>query len=254
MSPTPAASQAPGGSGGGTGGGGGGGFSGGGGGFSGGGVGGGVVLPTPSPTPDASETPRPSPQPSPASLTFTDTAGHWGAAYIEAAVERGLFNGYPDGSFRPDAPITRAQFLAVLYRSAGSPETETGTPFRDIGDQSEEFQRAIAWGYSQGYINGRSEEVFDPNGNLSRQEAMKILYSRGAALLASVPSLDGRYDGAFSDTAEIAPWAKAGMYWAVYYEIIGGSDVGLEPKAPTTRAQMSKILVNYLDRIGEAEP
>ena len=182
---------------------------------------------------------------------FSDTANHWGAAYISKAVELGLFHGYADGSFQPDRPISRAQFMAVLYRMAGSPAENGSTPFSDIAGQSAEFRSAIAWGYRHGYIGGKAEGLFDPDGNLTRQEAMKILFSYAGEVSGVEAMFTGIYDDEFPDSGEIASWAKPGMYWAVYHEIIGGSDVGLEPGASTTRAQMSKILVNYVQKYQE---
>ena len=68
---------------------------------------------------------------------FTDIEGHWAEPYIEAAAEARAFNGYPDGTFRPDEPITRAQLATVLWnleithsvpQPEPEPEPEPGTP------------------------------------------------------------------------------------------------------------------------------
>ena len=183
---------------------------------------------------------------------FTDIAGHWGEQYIIDAAKRGLINGYGDGRFGPDDKVTRAQFVTVLYRMSGSPATSAKTPFADIASCSEEFKKAIAWAYEKGHVNGyvneQGETVFNPNGNITRQEAMKILFYYSGGKSGMELMLYSTYDGEFSDSGSIAAWARPAMYWGVYNKIISGTGAGLAPQDNLNRAQMAKILVNYLDR------
>ena len=62
-------------------------------------------------------------------MTFSDTEGHWAEQYIAWATERGWFKGYPDGTFRPDDPLTRAQAATLIWRQFAEPEpTGRGIP------------------------------------------------------------------------------------------------------------------------------
>ena len=188
----------------------------------------------------------------PSVASFTDIANHWGKKEIVEAAELGLFKGYPDGRFDPDANVTRAQFLTVLYRMAGSPAATAKTPFTDIADQIPEFQSAIAWGYEHGYVNGKSETTFDPSGNVTRQEAMKILFGYSGSVSGMESMFTAIYDESFTDSEQIASWAKAGMYWGVYNDIISGtSKTTLTPQGLATRAQLAKMLVNYISRTNQ---
>jgi hypothetical protein len=202
---------------------------------------------TPAETTPAETTPAPTPAKDP---VFKDVTTHWGRERIEKAAELTLFSGYTDGTFKPDVSVTRGQFVTVLYRIAKSPEVEVKTPFTDISSQSAEFQKAIAWAYKNNYVNGVSETKFDPNGTLTREAAMKILffYSGGNSGMESM--LTGIYDQTFTDSGSVSSWAKAPMYWGIYKGIISGtSKTTLSPKGTATRAQLAKILVNYLDKI-----
>ncbi len=182
--------------------------------------------------------------------SFSDIAGHWGEASILEAARRGLFNGYPDGRFGPNDNVTRAQFVTVLYRMSGSPETAAATPFEDIGTLSAEFRSAIAWAYEKGYVNGKADTVFDPSGQITRQEALKILFYYAGGQSGMELMLTSTYDNAFSDSDSIAAWAKPAMYWGVYKGIISGtSEDTLSPQGTATRAQLARILVNYLEKI-----
>ncbi|MBQ4249124.1 MAG: S-layer homology domain-containing protein [Clostridia bacterium] len=198
---------------------------------------------TPAPdTQDESET-------APAAVSFTDTKGHWGEQYIEKAVQAGLFKGYEDGSFGPDVPVSRAQYVTVLWRMAGTPAPGAQAPFEDIASQSEEFKNAISWAYEKGYVNGTSPDTFEPAASLTREAAMKILFGYAGAQSGMEVMFTGIYDDAFSDSADISAWAKDPMYWGVYKGIISGTGEGqLSPQGTATRAQLAKILVDFTEK------
>lgn len=181
---------------------------------------------------------------------FTDTAGHWAEEYINAAAERGLFQGYEDGTFLPGKNVTRGEFVTVLWRLAGQPAAQAA-PFTDtVGVWSEQ---AIAWAWAQGYVNGRSAEVFAPDDPVTRQEAMKILFLYSGGVSGQEVLFTSVYDDAYSDSGDIADWAKAPVYWAVYNRLISGvTETTLEPQGPATRAQLAKILVSYLENLDAA--
>ena len=206
----------------------------------------GQTDPTPAGPEDPGQTePVPAPE-----ISFNDTAGHWGEAVIKRAAELGLFKGYPDGSFGPNRNVTRAQYVTVLYRMAGSPAVSGPAPFTDIAGQSQEFQNAIAWGYEKGYVNGKSADTFDPGGDVTRQEAMKILFGYAGGVSGMETAFTTTYDATFTDSGEIADWAKAAMYWGYYKAIISGtSETTLSPRSSATRAQLAAILVRYLDTV-----
>lgn len=179
-------------------------------------------------------------------ITFTDTQGHWGEEFIRQAVAAGLFKGYPDNTFHPDEPVSRAQFVTVLWRLEGSPAEDREVPFVDIANQYGEFQLAIAWGYHQGYIKGTSDTTFSPEKTLTRQEALAILYRHAGEPVGMEVMFTGIYDGQFVDSGEIAPWAKAAMYWGVYHELIQGiGNNQLSPTGTAGRAQIAKIMLQY---------
>lgn len=235
-----------------------------------------AVTPTPSEPDPVSPTPsRPDPEPAPADPTssrpetdpapggngpepssqpaetavFTDTKGHWAESYIARATELGLFKGYPDGSFKPDLDVTRAQYVTVLYRMAGSPAVTGEAPFTDIADQSQEFRTAIAWGYENGYLNGKGEGIFDPSGPVTRQEAMKILFGYDGGVSEMETMFTATYDSTYTDSDQLASWGKPAMYWGVYKSIITGtSETTLSPNGTATRAQLAKILTVYYDQ------
>ncbi|MET1167571.1 S-layer homology domain-containing protein, partial [Bacillus velezensis] len=141
--------------------------------------------------------------------SFKDVpTSHWAKASIDAAVAKGYFKGYSDGTFKPGATVTRAEFAALLARVAkGTPETERANVFKDLtGHWSEaEVNRAVSFGFlkSSDYPNG-----FKPGTALTREEMAKWLSSGLAAQ-------DEDYKQALKDTENtlvpVAEFYKGGL-------------------------------------------
>lgn len=177
---------------------------------------------------------------------FADTAGHWAEEYINTATEEGFFKGDELGCFNPDENVTRAQFVTVLWRMAGSPAVDKEVPFEDIESQIDEFKLAIAWGYSEGFLNGNSETTFDPEGSLTREAAMKILHFYSGGESGKEVIFTQIYDGLLEDSGMISGWAKPSVYWGIYHKLISGTTkTTISPQDTATRAQLAKILVNF---------
>ena len=108
---------------------------------------------------------------SPAKPTFTDTPSEWYNKYINAAVEKGLMKGYPEGTFKPNAPITRAEFTYMI--SIIDKKDKGAVPFADVkGHWAED---AIGREFAAGRIAGYPDGSFRPDANITRAEAAKIL-------------------------------------------------------------------------------
>jgi len=180
---------------------------------------------------------------------FTDIAGTWAESYIRAAAKQNLFQGYPDGTFRPDNHLTRVQFMMVLWNLAGRPAVPDETPFKDMGGQIQNFRHAVAWAYAKGYVNGTSPDTFSPGEPLTRQAAVKILFAYNGSKRGTEVMITSVYDDIFSDSGRISAWAKDAMYWAVYQKIISGTSPStLDPGGTVTRAQLAAMMVRYAER------
>ena len=63
---------------------------------------------------------------------LTDIAGHWAAAFILGMVDKGFISGFPDGSFKPEASLTRAQFAAIIAKTFNMSLKQQATKFSDV--------------------------------------------------------------------------------------------------------------------------
>ena len=108
---------------------------------------------------------------------FTDIYASGYYKYIVGAADAGIIAGYPDGSYRPNNVVTRAQFITMLYRAAGSPEVKsTALEFADAGTIAAPYVTAVAWGVENKVISGYGDNSFRPNQNISRAQMATFMY------------------------------------------------------------------------------
>lgn len=202
-------------------------------------------------TPSIPETPSISETAGAAKPAFSDVpADFWSRAQIERAAELGLVSGYADGSFRPNASVTRGQFVTMLWRLAGRPSASVEVHFTDIAGLNAEFREAIAWAAEQGIVNGVTATEFRSGAAINRQQAMTILFRYHGGISGMELALTSLYDAQFKDSGTIAPSLKSGVYWAVYNGIISGVTTDtLAPRGTATRAQIAVILTRYAERL-----
>ena len=177
---------------------------------------------------------------------------------IELAAAKGIINGYADGTFKPDAQVTRAQFITMLYRVAGSPEveipegkTEIELGFTDADTISDEYKTAVAWGVQNGIIKGYEDKTFRPNQAISRAQMATMLY-RYLTLEdvwgAAPDELKKAYD--FTDKDDIAaPFVEAVNVMANTGYIKGFADGHFGPDETVTRGQAATVFARIFDAV-----
>ena len=179
---------------------------------------------------------------------FTDvtetTVGSWAANAVDFAYECGLINGIGGDRFGPDASMTRAMLVTVLYRAAGSPEVTITTNFTDL-DVGSYYYEAVVWANVMGIVNGITDTTFSPDGPVTRQQIAAILY-RYADAMGALSQAEGNLN-AFTDKDSVESYAVVPMTWAVGRGIITGTtDTTLSPQSHATRAQVAVMLHRYL--------
>ncbi len=131
---------------------------------------------------------------------FTDTPSSWYNKAINAAVARGIMKGYPDKSFRPNAPITRAEFTQMISTIDNKPYGVA--PFADV--KGHWAERAIGSEYQAGRIMGYPDGTFRPNAFITRAEAVVILnkiFERNYDAMSAMNAKNKEYIKRFIDLA-----------------------------------------------------
>lgn len=175
--------------------------------------------------------------------TYSDTAGHWAEPAIERWSDSGILQGYTDGRFGPDDPMTRAQLAAVLYRIWGcSPkegltyeDLKPGAWYYDALTTMERYEIAL----------GRGDHIY-PDENLTREEAF---YMVGRAFMFSDgEDAEPRDIEGISDGTEISvPYFYCIRTMFRKGALHGSSDGKFHPKDLATRAQVMTVIDNIFD-------
>lgn len=162
-----------------------------------------------------------------------DIEGFWAEDYIDYVYEQKLMNGYEDGSFKPDAGITRAEFCTVMYRFLNL-EPENGKVFEDTdGHWAQSYISALA---AKGIVSGVSEVSFEPEEWITREQIAAIL-DRAFELGGKTP------ESVFADEAEISDWAFESVYDVLAAGYMKGDENNcFAPLANATRAEIATII------------
>lgn len=176
--------------------------------------------------------------------SFSDTAGHWVAPYLDTAIEEGVIDGTKT-TFRPDANITRAEITKIVVNYDNGGEDPTADDYASVASLSD--VASSAWYYnhvnyaaSEGIAGGYADGTFRPNQAVTRAEAAKMI-----AIALEVPSVDVTMP--FTDVPSnewFAPYVKV-LYGNCV--VNGRTPTTFAPAASVTRAEVVKMFVKSLN-------
>ena len=180
-------------------------------------------------------------------LPFGDvTVSDWFYDDVRYVYANGIMDGTSSDRFAPNAPLTRAMIVTILYRMDGSPAMSGASDFKDV-DSNKWFAKAVAWAAANGIVNGYGSGLFGPNDPVTREQLAAILYRYTAYCKAST-TMNGDNLASFTDLSTVSGYALESMNWAVGEKLLKGADGKLNPKANATRAQVAAIIHRYLER------
>ncbi|MEK3731668.1 chitobiase/beta-hexosaminidase C-terminal domain-containing protein [Paenibacillus sp. FSL M8-0334] len=186
---------------------------------------------------------REMPKPNEPVIAFTDIAGHWAEDYIMRAVEKGFVSGYPDGTFEPNNPVTRAEFTVMLagaLKLEGNGSELTFTDHDRIGGWA---KQAVAQAVQAGIVDGYNDGSFRPNAQITRVE-MAAMIARALQLQLNANASTG-----FADDEAIPQWAKGAVEAIRKLGIVDGRGGNrFVPNETATRAEATVMLLRLLDR------
>jgi uncharacterized lipoprotein YddW (UPF0748 family) len=181
---------------------------------------------------------------------FTDIQNHWARPFIEALAQRGIVNGFPDRTFRPDRPINRAEFAALLQAAFLRPSRRPYTPFVDF-PASYWAAPAIRKAFEMGFLSGFPTSSFGRSNPLMRVQAWVALVN-GLQLKSSG---DASLPALFRDAAQIPSWAASLVAAATEAEMVVNYPTveRLRSQENATRADVAAFLYQSLVALGQAE-
>ena len=189
-----------------------------------------------------------------ARFPFTDVvAGTWYYGAAAYAYNNGLFAGMTPTTFAPNATMTRAMLVSVLWRLAGAPAPKAPNTFVDVPDGAW-YTDAVTWAAENGVVSGIGGSRFDPSGFVTREQTAEILYNYAHSKGYDVSA---RADlTAFPDAGSVSGWAEEALSWANAAGLINGTvrdgQTILDPQGSASRAQVAMILMNYVEHVANA--
>lgn len=189
-----------------------------------------------------------------ARFPFTDVvAGTWYYGAAAYAYNNGLFAGMTPTTFAPNATMTRAMLVSVLWRLAGAPAPKAPNTFVDVPDGAW-YTDAVTWAAENGVVSGIGGSRFDPSGFVTREQTAEILYNYAHSKGYDVSA---RADlTAFPDAGSVSGWAEEALSWANAAGLINGTvrdgQTILAPQGSASRAQVAMILMNYVEHVVNA--
>ncbi|MFB9326198.1 InlB B-repeat-containing protein [Paenibacillus aurantiacus] len=169
---------------------------------------------------------------------FRDIAGHWAAATIRQALRDGIVSGYEDGTFKPNAMVTRAEFAVMLVQALNPQAGEARLAFADVGQIGEWAKSAVARAVQAGILSGLPDGTLRPNAAISRAE-MAVMVARA---LDRTP-VDAAAAG-FTDEQRIPTWAKSAAATLKQLGLMQGGPTGaFAPLSESTRAEAVTVLL-----------
>ena len=178
---------------------------------------------------------------------FDDVAASaWYAPSVDYVKYGRLMYGTGNNLFQPDAQMTRAMFVQVLYALEGSPSVSgLSCPLTDAGGSW--YTDAVIWAYNAGVAAGVSATEFAPNEPLTREQMVKMLYgyaSRSEQLTGDAGALSP-----YRDQVNVSAWAREAMVWAVSTGIVcGTSPTTLSPQKIGTRAEVATVVMGFCEQ------
>ncbi|MDU0203119.1 cadherin-like beta sandwich domain-containing protein [Paenibacillus sp. MAH-36] len=176
-------------------------------------------------------------------LAFRDVAGHWAEVSIKNAVNGGIVSGYPDGTFKPDSTVTRAEFAVMLMNALKLQGEGAQLTFTDNAKIGAWAQQAIGKAVKAGIIHGYEDGSFRPDAPITRAE-MAVIIANAMGAYTTAGAATG-----FSDDETIPAWAKGSVAFVKLAGIVQGRDKNtFAPQANATRSESVVVLLKALEK------
>lgn len=191
--------------------------------------------------------------PASAQANFSDVSlGYWARPFIEKLAEENVIKGFPDGTFKPDQPVTRAQFAAIVRQAFDRESTRQYRGFADV-PTNHWAQPAIDKAYSTRFMSGYPGNLFQPNQRIPKVQALVSLAS-GLELEPDAPT--DEVLATFRDAADIPGYADKGVTAATEAGLVVNYPNAnfLNPNQQATRAEIAAFVYQALVDQGDLDP
>jgi parallel beta-helix repeat protein len=188
--------------------------------------------------------------PSGGATAFRDVAaGYWAKNYIEALAAKNIIAGFPDGTFKPNEPVTRAQFAAIITKAFTPTAKRQASNFSDVARNFWGYQ-VIQSAYQGGFVSGYPDRTFKPQQQIPRVQVLVSL-ANGLGLTADRQNVLSVY----SDASQIPNYAAGPVAAATARQLVVNYPTvqQLNPNRQATRAEVAAFVYQALVSSGNMQ-
>jgi hypothetical protein len=183
-------------------------------------------------------------------INFSDvSSSYWAASFIQELAQRDVIAGFPDGTFRPNDPVTRAQFAAMVRKAFNKNKIRNAVNFVDLSSTYWAYS-AIREAYEMGFLSGYPGNVFRPTQNIPREQVLVSLANGLNYTASNAVSADLQV---YNDASSISSYARNSIAAATEKSIVVNYPVveTLNPTRNATRAEVAAFIYQALVSSGQ---
>ena len=185
-----------------------------------------------------------------AQANLSDYASSWAEPFIKVLIDKNIIVGYPDGTFKPDQPVTRAEFAALLNKAFELPPIRESISFKDV-PQNYWAAAVIDKAYRSGFLAGYPNQIFGPNQNIIRIESLVSLTNGSKLQPDGSPD---RVNELFADAAQVPDYGRNALLTAtqkcVSVSVSYPVNKNYDPNRIATRADVAASIHQVLVAAG----
>ncbi|MEA5622473.1 S-layer homology domain-containing protein [Nostoc sp. UHCC 0251] len=188
----------------------------------------------------------------PPPIAFNDVPNNfWGRPFIDVLSSRGILKGFPDYSFRPNQPVNRAEFAAILQKAFDQEPSKTAIAFQDVPAKFWATP-AIDQAISAGFLKGYPKKSFKPQQNISR---VQVLVALASGLNLKAPTSQNQILSVYKDAKDIPTYAISKIAAATANDLVVNypNPQILAPNKVATRAEVAAMIYQALVKRGKLE-
>ncbi|MHC5598532.1 MAG: S-layer homology domain-containing protein [Nostoc sp.] len=188
----------------------------------------------------------------PPPIAFNDVPDNfWGRRFIDVLSSRGIIKGFSDYSFRPNQPVNRAEFAAILEKAFDQEPSKTAIAFQDVPKKFWATP-AIDQAISAGFLKGYPKKTFKPQQNISRVQVLVALVS---GLNLKAPTSPNQIISVYKDAKDIPTYAIGKIAAATTNGLVVNypNPQVLDPNKVASRAEVAAMIHQALVKRGKLE-
>ncbi|WP_337907007.1 S-layer homology domain-containing protein [Iningainema tapete] len=212
-----------------------------------------VAIPQVQPSPQVVVTPSTQKPTIPTPIAFTDVpADYWAKPFVDALSARGILGGFADQTFKPDQPVTRAEYAAIVEEAFAKSQPGTTVGFKDVPENFWAIP-VIGKATNTGYLKGYPNQIFKPDQRIPR---VQVLVSLASGMNLGIPAAPEKVVTIFNDAQEIPQWAVNKVAAATENNLVVNypDTKTLAPNREITRGEVAAMVHQALVKMGRLQP